>query len=394
MLRVNQRLLALSCFLLFSRVGIVTAADPAINIGVTSARTSALGGYHAAYTDDLSSLFNNPAGFVTAPSQLSIAEITIGASGPIFDIAGIVMQAVGGSDIAELLGSSQVQSLVQSIYAAANVVGPVYFGYIGKGLGFGFFNSTDVTFTTSGPLAIKAVMGEQIILSGGYAFRLPFKSERHFLDAGVLLKGALRGEVEFERSLLELPALFTGFGLDTVTAEPFRFIAGIGLDVGFKYSFGEVLSFGLVGKNLFTPTLIQSFESLDGFLDNTVAPTQENVLLPINLSAGFYFSPNLGRLQRIVNDFEIMIDYVDILDFLTHPSSSKNVILHAGLGLQLRLLQILDVRGGFADGLFAAGLGIDLSIFRLHIAMFGSELSTEPGGRPVYNAIVGLEFRL
>ena len=370
------------------------AVGQEINIGVPSARTSALGGIHVAYTEDLSSLFHNPAGFITAPSQLSIAELTIGASGPIFDIANIVIQAFGDSDITALLGTSTVQNLVRSIYAAADVAGPIYFGYIGRGLGFGFFNTTDVSFTASGPLAIRALIGEQITLSGGYAFRIPLGSEDHSIDAGVLLKGALRGEVELERSLLELPGLFADIGLETITGEPFRFVAGLGLDVGLRYSFSDVFAFGLVGRDLFTPTFSQNFSTLDVFLDSSEDPTRVDGFLPINLSAGLLFSPSLGRLERYINDIVILLDYADILDFLTHSSTAVNPILHVGLGVELTLLQILDIRGGFHEGLFSAGLGIDLSILRLHISMFGSEFSAEPGGRPVYNAMIGLEFRI
>ena len=374
--------------------GLTHLSAEEISIGVPSARTSALGGVHAAYTGDLSSLFNNPAGFSSAPAQLSIAEITIGASGPIFDISNIVIQAFGDTDITELLGTETVQELVQSIYAAADVAGPIYFGYIGRGLGFGFFNTTDVSFSSSGPLTITAVIGEQIMLSGGYALRLPFGGEDHLFDAGILLKGALRGEVELERSLLELAALFENIGVETITGEPFLFVAGIGLDLGFRYSFRDVFAFGLVARDLFTPTLTQNFTSLDAFLENTETPTQIDGLLPIDLSAGFMFSPNLGRLERYVNDVLVLLDYRDIIDFVTHPATSVNPILHLGFGLQTSLLQILDIRMGFNQGLFSAGLGIDLSIFRLHISMFGSELSAEPGGRSVYNAMIGLEFRL
>jgi hypothetical protein len=45
------------------------------------------------------------------------------------------------------------------------------------------------------------------------------------------------------------------------------------------------------------------------------------------------------------------------------------------------------------EGLFTAGVGLDLKIFTLNAAMFGTELSSEPGMRPVYNILIGLEFR-
>ena len=68
--------------------------------------------------------------------------------------------------------------------------------------------------------------------------------------------------------------------------------------------------------------------------------------------------------------------------------------LHVGLGAELVLLDILSFRGGFNQGLFAAGLGMDLTVFQLSFSMFGNELSGEPGVRPIYNILLGLDFRI
>lgn len=382
--------LSISMFLLFGFSAFAQYAD--LNIGLTSARSTAVGGEHVAVTGDLSTLFHNPAGFASAPTQLSLTELTVRMTGPIFDISSVVIQGLD-QDITDLLGSSQLQNLLRSIYARAEIVGPVYFGYIGNNLGFGFFNSTDVTFETSGPLALKAVAGEQFTLAGGYALRLlPVESD-HALDLGILLKGVLRGEIEIEKSFLELPTLFSGgIGVDTALEAPFYYSAGMGLDLGVRYSFSDVFAFGLVGKDVFTPVLTQSFTTLNGFIESSEEPIATNDSMPINLTAGILFSPRLGQLERFINEINIMLDYTDILDFLTHPATASNPLIHISLGLEFTFLQVLSFRGGFNQGLFAAGLGLDLSIFRLHIAMFGSELSTEPGLRPAYNAQIGMEF--
>lgn len=370
------------------------AGDGDVVIDLPSARTAGVGGLHATVTDDLSSLFANPAGFISADPQISLAEVTVGMQGPIFDIAGLVIQGLN-QDFSELLASETVLDLVSTLYAAADILGPVSFGYLGKGLGFGFFNTTDVVFRSDSPLTITAIAGEQITLAGGYAFRIPLSKEStHVLDLGVLLKGSLRGEVELTRTLLELPGLFSSIGFDTVTESPFKLISGIGIDAGIRYGLGDMFALGIVGKNLYTPTMTQSYATTNDFLDNAADPVVSNGLVPIDLTAGVLFSPRLGVLSRYVSDLRLMVDYVDILDFLTHPATARNPILHASLGVELRILEILMIRGGFSQGLFAAGLGLDLTIFGINIAMYGTELSSEPGLRPVYNAQVGIDFRL
>ena len=370
------------------------AQDGDIAIRMPSARTAGVGGLHAAVTDDLSSLFANPAGFISADPQISLAEISVGMRGPIFDIAGLVIQGMD-QDFEDLLASDTVLDLVTSLYAAADILGPISFGYLGRGLGFGFFNTTDVVFSSNSPLTITAVVGEQITLAGGYAFRMPIPEESgHTLDIGLLLKGSMRGEVELTRTLLELPDVFSSIGFDTVTESPFRLISGIGIDAGIKYGYKDIFAVGIVGKDLYTPTMTQAYATTNVFLENAEGPVVTYGLVPIDLTAGILFSPPLGILGRFIDDLRITVDYMDILDFLTHPATAGNPILHVSLGAELRMLEILMIRGGFNQGLFAAGLGLDLTIFGIHIAMYGTELSSEPGLRPVYNAQVGIDFRL
>ena len=319
---------------------------------------------------------------------MSLSELTMAMSGPIFDITSVLLQSVT-QDISNLL------QLSENLYASADIVGPVYFGYIGNGLGFGFFNTTNVKFTSPGPLALNVVAGEQLMLAGGYALRIPFGEESESaLDLGVLLKGSLKGEIDFTSSLLALPTLLSSLGVDLLLAQPFRFVSSIGFDAGIRFSYSDVFAIGIVGRDIFTPTLTQSFSTLGIFLDGTENPAPANGTVPLDLTVGLLFSPQLGVLERFINDIRFMLDYKDILDFLTHPATARNPVLHASFGMELTFLQILAFRTGFNQGLFAAGLGLDLSIFKLNVAMFGTELSTEPGLRPVFNMNVGFEFRI
>ncbi|MQY76725.1 MAG: hypothetical protein GH155_03765, partial [Spirochaeta sp.] len=118
-------LLLLSGSLLFG----TTAND--LEIRTPSARTAAIGGVHIALADDLTTLFANPAGFRSAGPELSLAEITMGVSGPIFDIASLMLS---GESTDDLLADPDVQDLVRGIYAGFNLLGPISFGYVGNGL--------------------------------------------------------------------------------------------------------------------------------------------------------------------------------------------------------------------------------------------------------------------
>jgi hypothetical protein len=368
------------------------SAQELIDLRIPSARAAAMGGTHAALSDDLNTLFSNPAGFQGAESELSVAEITVGLSGPIFDIASVVVEA-SQTDISTVLTSPEVQSLLNGLYASMNLLGPISFGYVGRGLGFGIFNTTVLPFVNSKPLTITATVSERLSLSGGYAFRIPFAEEsKHNLDIGLLLKGFLEGQVELEKSFLQLPEIFESISLATITGEPFHFLTGIGFDLGVQYSFNDVIHAGLTGIDVFTPVLINSYTDVNAFLNGTEQPAASNALYPVKVNAGVMFKPKLNNI-RVISGLKFLLDYNDIFDFLLHPSSARNPLLHIGAGIELEPLEILSIRAGFNEGLFSGGVGMDLTFFTLNAAMFGSELSSEPGLRPVYNILIGLEFR-
>ena len=361
---------------------------------IPSARLSAIGGAHSAMSEGFSSLFTNPASFRSEKGEFSLSEFTIGLKGPVFDIANIIISVINGAGMEGVIANPNVMTLLRSLYAGFDITGPIYFGYTGKGLGFGIFNSTDATvMTSSGGLVLDANVGEQVYLAGGYAFRIPFSEAlASYLDLGIMLKAGVRGEMKIQKSILELITLFNSFDIMT---QPFVFSAGIGVDVGLRYSLGDIFAFGLVAEDAFTPTLIRSFGSITDFVNGVQPATPDvNELIPFKLNGGFMFSPALGQLNRVISDIDIYLDYFDILDFLVSPELSRNPLLNISLGLECDLLEIFSIRAGFYEGLFAAGFGLDLSIFRLQASMFGSEKSSEPGLKPVYNLQIGFEFRL
>lgn len=394
----GNRLLPLFILILAAASGLTGAfardSSSPVQTYLPSARMTALGGPHAALADDFSTLFNNPAGFNLAEPELSIAEITAHLSGPVFDIFSVIASGTGGGAESVLLSPS-VQSLMQGLNATLGLLGPVAFGYVGNGLGLGLFTSTNVAFANSAPLILSAAVSEQLTICGGYAFHLPIPEESgHALDFGILLKGILRGELIFSKSFLEFPTLFANFSVDTFLSEPFIFTSGIGFDLGVRYAYKDLFAVGIAARDIYTPTLINTYTSVDAFLNGTEQPVASNGLVPFDFSVGVEFSPTLGFLSRFITDFKVLLDYNDMFDFLLNPGAVKHPILHLGLGLELTMLDILSLRGGFYQGLFAAGLGIDITVFTLNLSMYGSELSSEPGLNPAYNIMLGLEFRL
>jgi len=360
----------------------LSAADIYENpVSIISPTNSALGGVHVTMNNGFSGLMNNPAGFYSAEPEFSIAEVTMGLKGPVFDIANLVVSG----DLAD------IPSLLQGLYVGMDLLGPISFGYVGEGLGFGIYSNSYSTLAKKDALTLEVNLGSEIILTGGYAMRIPLPlSEIHTLDAGMLLKGTFRGELSFDESALNI----MNVGLDSLTTEPFNFITGIGVDVGFRYSYLNRLTVGLVGRDLYSPSLHNVYADIGDFTSGADPAEEFNGIVPFSLDLGIMYSPDLESKNLFISDIKIYLDYRDALGFWLYPELAINPILNIGFGTEISMLSILDVRAGFNQGLLSAGLGLDLYYFKMNLAMFGTELSTEPGLQPVYNIQLGFEFRI
>jgi hypothetical protein len=382
-------------FILFSLAAAgAVSASPFIfeTIQFPSARIDALGGQHAALADDISVLLSNPAGYRSAPPQFSVAELTANLSGPVFSIADIILRIMGGASLTTLILEPDVQRLLSSMSTGMTINGPLALGYIGEGLGFGFFNSTGMNFATRGTVpTVTAELKEDLLFVAGYGFRIPLPERlQSTLDLGFSVKAFTRAGIRWSESILSFTSVITN--PTQILSQPFNLDVGFGLDLGALYTWNKLISVGLVARNLYTPVLRNSYASVNSFTSGSAAATSYGIA-PLDLSLGILYTPHIAFLEAYMSSPKIMLDYSDMVDFLTHPDTATNPFLHLGLGAEVTMLDVLAVRAGFGDGYFSAGVGINLAAFRIDVTMFGRELSTEPGLRPSYNLIMSFLFR-
>jgi hypothetical protein len=381
--------------LLFLCCALGLSARDGVDFSIPSARTAAVGGSHIALADDLGTLFTNPAGLTDVDPHFRYAQLSAGASGPIFTLAGVVSQAIGGADMAELIATPSVQQALTGLDARLWLSGPIAFGYAGGGSGFGVFNDSELRITNSSSSGLQVRVGERLVVRGGFAVDVPMPAVlQSRLAAGVGVKGFVRGDSVISTSLLGLPSLVGSIGPDLLSNSPFELISGIGIDLGVRYVWRDTMAAALTFDNLYSPYAVLAYPSLGGFLGSSAAPAPaEYSTLPHEWNAGFAYMPPLGPIERYVQRVTLLLDYRDILDFWFDSPNAENIVLKFGFGVEATILQVLSVRGGFNRGLLSAGLGLDLGFVRFNAAMYGTELSLEPGLRPVYNLLVGLEFR-
>lgn len=353
--------------------------------GYLDLKANALGGYHAALADDFSVLFSNPAGLVVAKPEFSAARLDLGLSGPVFDIANILISSTDVmTDIVNLLIASGYK-----MYAGADLSGPLSLGYVGEGLGFGVFNRTRVLINASSVSNIKVSLAEEILINGGYAFRIP-TGERSALDLGLVAKGFIRGSFLLDGGILEFSSLLTN--PMAILGENFVLTTGIGVDAGLRWNYAETFAVGLACRDAYSPAFISTYSNLTSFISNpsTALVSTDTGLVPPDLSLGLMFRPKIKFLEKVFDEVTFLLDYDDILDLF--KPLPRNAILNLDAGIELKVLQILAIRLGFREALPQAGVDFDLDALHIGVSAWGDELGYEPGQRSVYNIAFAFDF--
>lgn len=373
-----------ACLLLASVCALASPAFALDALDFSSPREKSMGGRHVALADDFSVLLTNPAGLAAVPGKFSAADLGVQAIGPVFDIANLVLGDTSDltKSVTDFLADNHYK-----LYAGAEITGPLAFGYTGGGLGFGFFNKTRLTVNVASISSIGISAMEDLLLAGGYAYRFDL-GKGHALAAGVSAKGFVRGDLSPTMGIVEAMGKISD--PMSLLNDSFSLSTGIGIDAGLRWDWEERVAVGLACRDAFSPAIVTKYGSATDFL-NAIPGKSTYDALKRSLDFGAMWSPSLGRLGQVIDSLTIALDYRDILD-LASPLP-RNPILNVGLGLEARVLEIITLRAGIDETLLSAGAGLDLGIFKLSIAAYGSELGLDPGDRPYYNLLVDFDFK-
>lgn len=379
-MKLKAGMAALGLFLAASAWAADLDIDPFI--GFQDSRDNALGGSHAALVNSFSSILSNPAALVATKPAFSAGRLDLALAGPIFDIASLLVSGESDimSGIAGLLGEG-------NFYASADLSGPLSLGYMGDGLGFGIFQRSHFVLDAASLYSVDLGIAEDVLIVGGYGFRIKI-GKSSALDLGILAKGYVRGELGFSGGLLELTPMLSDYTL--LLDEPFYLTTGIGIDAGLRWNWKERIALGLVYRDAYSPALLTTYENVESFIAGGATSTTESGRIDPDLKFGLAFTPSLGRLGRIFDSLTIALDYDDILDLLA--PLPRNAILNVDLGIEMRVLDILSLRIGIREALLQAGVDFDLDFAHVSVSAWGDELGSEPGQRPVYNLLLGIDF--
>jgi hypothetical protein len=361
---------------LFLILGVLSAsfAEDMAPLAVSSTRSLGMGGTHVAYTDDVYALFVNPAALRRA-NQGSGFEISPAFVGPLFDL--IDLATSSGEDLTGALGDF-AQGTGGKIPMGIDVRGPLSIGYTANGLGFGLWNRVHLDASVIGT-DINASALADLILNYGMSFSI-LSLGNHEVDAGFVVKPFLRAKGDLEVTALDA----IGGGLDNIIDEfNVPLIAGAGFDLGFMYRFRRDLSVGMTIDDVYTGggRVVTLYGN-----DNGVSSYRVPATLNMGVAYTLQPLPWLG--------LAFMLDYRDVTNlFFAGDYTRKNPILNLALGTEISLLQFLKLRFGLNEMLPAAGFGLVAKAFQFNVAIYGRELSNEPGGFSTYGLDLSIAIR-
>jgi hypothetical protein len=350
----------------------VFAGDPVKPFLLPSARNNALGGPHVAYTNDLNSLFINPAALRTT-KQLGIIDLNISTTGDIFRILPIITDAGDGMDFKPIGDFAEKSG--GKLPFGFDLRFPLAAGYINNGIGFGLFDRAYADIQITGTNVDVEANGD-LVLTGGYARRFDIYGQT--FDAGAVAKFVFRENASVSDTILSL-ANSTDNLTDKIS-ENRIFGGGINLGVTY-YALDDKLKAALVWNDVVSPVYV-----------NNISGPGESYLTLIDSKMNIGASYSILELDFV--KLSAMADYRDIFNlFKQDDYRSRNPWLNIGIGAEAKFFNIVSVRVGMTDMLPAVGLGIDAKICQIETAIYGIEKSHEPGLVSTYGFDIGLLFR-
>ncbi|MDR2363531.1 MAG: hypothetical protein LBD65_03865, partial [Spirochaetaceae bacterium] len=213
---------------------------------VPSTRNLGLGGPHVAYTDDINSLFINPAAFKNI-NELSVAELSFGVYGDTLGL-GEVINTIGDTSKLVSTFSKFIDKSNGNIPLGFDFRGPVAFGNIKNGWGWGVFDRIYGGAAVTGK-NIEVWANADLMFDLGYSFRV-LEIGIHTLDMGAT--GKVFGRLGVNSGQMSLFDLADGGDILKSRINYAPFTIGGGLDLGLQYRLVKNFTAALSVNDLFS----------------------------------------------------------------------------------------------------------------------------------------------
>jgi hypothetical protein len=372
---VKRKIEKTAVFILLFCAAEVFAADVAMpRFAMPTARDSGMGGTHVAYTDNVFSLLVNPAAMMRVRQRSFFAvSPTLFSPQSTFGLINAIEGIVSKGDLGALGDAASILSKQKGKISMGFELKefPLSIAWVADGFGFGLWDRVFVNPNIIGTNYNFDVYAD-VILPVGFAFKL-LDVNGHAVDAGLTVKPFARVRAHETGNLMALMDTDTNF-IDSMSAP---LIIGAGFDLGFLYRWDRGLSAGLTFDDIVTR---------GGVAANLYGSDSNTYFVPFSMNMGLAYDFKLGQIWKSAPAFlaktslSFAADWRDLTNIFQQDNYSKrNAALDLGLGTQLSLGGLFNLRLGLNEMLPAVGMGFDLGPFELDAAYYGKELGLEPG---------------
>jgi len=243
------------------------------------------------------------------------------------------------------------------------------FGIVKKGFGFGIALDADAAFT--GQTILNAVGGvtTAATVTAGYALEL-----FDFLKVGAAVRPVYRAYSAISGQSI-LDGFQTGDIITSLSSNAVLHGWGLALDAGAiaglgPFNIGLALTdIGGTHMQFNTVPLGDLYDALTtGGTIPEGTPTADDYIVPMDVSLGASFHPDLGGLSAVI-DPEVSVEFSDVVNTLASNEPIDPVRMFK-FGAAARIIKILNVSAGYYGGYVSAGLGLDLFFLDLNLAGF------------------------
>ena len=360
----------------------------------TNVRALGMGGAQLAVGGRSDSFFVNPANLGAKKFQLSLPSVAVTVYHPYEMLK--VNEDTGTSLVDDIINAMDSGNMDQVVGSATN-----FFRSFQKGSGKLATLDASVGFTAGGfglgvqvrdtihtyggstggldtqlfdELNAAATLGLGFRINLGSSFSIDIGGAVRFsylgYTAGVGAKTALDmfgsdSSVDPAQYFTEQLPLAAGFAI------PFDVGVNLNLPAGFKIS--------TVARNLNGTYRMKVFDNVNSFTsgwsDSITGAKDFKIEVPWQLDAGLSWKWENGFFSPTV-----AVDMVDIVGFAKSGSfDGRNIMKHVKAGAEIRLLSVLDVRGGLNQGYWSVGAGLDLFLLKVDLAYYWLEFGETVG---------------
>ena len=344
----------------------------------TSPRRQGMGNAGLAIASGSDSLFYNPAGLASKRAVVQLPSVGVTVYNPYKILTeGVidkVKDAVDTGSYTDLIGPIEELygtglSKVADIDAAA--------GFSAGGFALAL-NVKDSIHTYN--ISSNGGVFDQLnaSLSIGYGARINIAS-----NFSIDLGAAARFNYLAYSDLIDVSDVLTALSDEDLpaTLKKINLMAGYSfpIDIGLNINLPLNFKIGVVARNLNGKMYMTSFENYEALMKSPFNGSSKfNFNTDWSLDAGFAW-----QWKNKLFSPAIAIDVVDTVGLFSNKLDARSIISHINAGAEIRLLSFLDVRGGFNQGYWTLGAGLDIFVIKMDVAYFWQELGKTAGANPV-----------